>query len=101
MQLARLFSTVGTLAIWLNVASMLDCVRAFVVVSPDAIVTHHNQQRNTATARTPVSAASSDNSNGDSSDAIVARRIVVKGDVQGGYYRTCVLNEVRYMRRYS
>ena len=101
MQLARLLSTVGTLAIWLNVASMMDCVRAFVVVSPAAIVTHHNQQRNTATARTTVSAASSDNSIGDSSDAIVARRIVVKGDVQGGYYRTCVLNEVRYMGRYS
>jgi hypothetical protein len=26
---------------------------------------------------------------------IVARRIIVTGDVQGGYYRTCVLNEVR------
>jgi hypothetical protein len=28
----------------------------------------------------------------------VARRIVVKGDVQGGYYRSCVLNEVRRWR---
>ncbi len=27
---------------------------------------------------------------------VVARRIVVKGDVQGGYYRSCVLNEVRH-----
>ena len=26
---------------------------------------------------------------------IVARRIIVRGDVQGGYYRSCVLNEVR------
>jgi hypothetical protein len=26
---------------------------------------------------------------------IVARRIIVKGDVQGGYYRSCVVNEVR------
>ena len=25
---------------------------------------------------------------------IVARRIIVQGDVQGGYYRSCVLNEV-------
>ena len=25
---------------------------------------------------------------------IVARRIIVKGNVQGGYYRSCVLNEV-------
>jgi hypothetical protein len=32
-------------------------------------------------------------------DEIVARRITVKGDVQGGYYRSCVLNEVRnYIR---
>lgn len=27
-------------------------------------------------------------------DEIIARRIIVKGDVQGGYYRSCVLNEV-------
>ena len=25
---------------------------------------------------------------------IVGRRILVKGDVNGGYYRSCVLNEV-------
>uniref|UniRef100_A0A6V2PX56 Acylphosphatase-like domain-containing protein n=1 Tax=Ditylum brightwellii TaxID=49249 RepID=A0A6V2PX56_9STRA len=28
---------------------------------------------------------------------MVARRIVVTGDVQGGYYRSCVANEVRHM----
>ena len=27
-------------------------------------------------------------------DELIARRIVVEGDVQGGYYRSCVLNEV-------
>lgn len=32
--------------------------------------------------------------NDQSSGEIVARRIIVKGDVQGGYYRSCVLNEV-------
>lgn len=33
--------------------------------------------------------------NGASSDDdIVGRRIIVKGDVNGGYYRSCVLNEV-------
>lgn len=33
---------------------------------------------------------------GDDADSeIVARRIVVNGDVQGGYYRACVKNEVR------
>jgi len=36
---------------------------------------------------------SSHDAGGDSSE-LVARRIVVKGDVQGGYYRSCVLNEV-------
>ena len=30
----------------------------------------------------------------DDEEEIVARRIVVTGDVQGGYYRSCVLNEV-------
>lgn len=28
---------------------------------------------------------------------IVARRILVTGDVQGGYLRACILNEVRYL----
>lgn len=32
-------------------------------------------------------------------DEIVARRITVKGDVQGGYYRSCVLNEAGRFRR--
>lgn len=33
---------------------------------------------------------------GDDADSeIVARRIIVNGDVQGGYYRACVKNEVR------
>ena len=27
---------------------------------------------------------------------IVAKRIIVTGDVQGGYYRSCVLNEVSF-----
>lgn len=35
----------------------------------------------------------------DKSDEIVARRIIVKGDVQGGYYRSCVLNEAGKFRR--
>jgi hypothetical protein len=30
----------------------------------------------------------------DDPEELVARRIIVKGDVQGGYYRSCVLNEV-------
>ena len=30
----------------------------------------------------------------DDEPDIIAKRIVVSGDVQGGYYRSCVLNEV-------
>lgn len=26
---------------------------------------------------------------------LIAKRIIVEGNVQGGYYRSCVLNEVR------
>jgi hypothetical protein len=37
---------------------------------------------------------SSAHKNEDSSE-IIAKRIVVSGDVQGGYYRSCVRNEVR------
>jgi hypothetical protein len=42
------------------------------------------------------SAASSDGtSSAPSSDELIARRITVVGDV-GGYYRACVINEVRF-----
>jgi hypothetical protein len=36
----------------------------------------------------------STSSQSEDPNEIVARRIIVKGDVQGGYYRACVLNEV-------
>mmetsp|Transcript_127530 Transcript_127530/g.366885 ORF Transcript_127530/g.366885 Transcript_127530/m.366885 type:complete len:143 (+) Transcript_127530:109-537(+) len=36
---------------------------------------------------------------GGDPEEIVARRIIVKGDVQGGYYRSCVLNEAGRFRR--
>lgn len=35
------------------------------------------------------------------SDEVIARRIVVSGDVQGGYYRSCVRNEVRFVDVYK
>jgi hypothetical protein len=34
---------------------------------------------------------------GGDADDITAARIRVKGDVQGGYYRCCVLNEVGFL----
>lgn len=41
--------------------------------------------------------ASSDNDPNE----IIARRIVVEGDVEGGYYRSCVRNEAGRFRRLS
>merc|ERR1712232_1435821 len=35
----------------------------------------------------------------EDSSEVVAKRIVVRGDVQGGYYRSCVLNEAGRFRR--
>lgn len=32
---------------------------------------------------------------------IIARRVIVEGDVQGGYYRSCVRNEAGRFRRLS
>jgi len=37
-------------------------------------------------------------SNDDDSD-LIARKIIVSGDVQGGYYRSCVANEAGRFRR--
>ncbi|GAX22996.1 hypothetical protein FisN_15Hh107 [Fistulifera solaris] len=42
--------------------------------------------------------AASDSTSADA-DEIIARRILVTGDVQGGYYRSCVRNEAGRFRR--
>lgn len=44
-------------------------------------------------------AESNDNDDNDDEEDLVAKRIVVKGDVQGGYVRACVLNEAGRFRR--
>ena len=46
--------------------------------------------------RTALFAANGGEAEGGARDPseTVARRIIVKGAVQGGYYRSCVLNEV-------
>lgn len=52
--------------------------------------------RGTTTARATFDTTPlfmSDDANADDNE-LVARRIIVTGDVQGGYYRSCVLNEV-------
>uniref|UniRef100_A0A7R9ZP10 Acylphosphatase-like domain-containing protein n=1 Tax=Craspedostauros australis TaxID=1486917 RepID=A0A7R9ZP10_9STRA len=37
--------------------------------------------------------------NGSQQPELIARRIILKGDVNGGYYRACVLNEAGKFRR--
>jgi hypothetical protein len=53
----------------------------------------------TMTGSMPRSLVVVSEANGDEHDAseVIARRITLKGAVQGGYYRSCVLNEVRYV----
>lgn len=53
------------------------------------VIPGHSSQQQLLT----LSAASGPNS--ADADEVIARRIVVTGDVQGGYYRSCVRNEVR------
>lgn len=45
--------------------------------------------------------AASDSSTETDPNEIIARRIFVEGDVQGGYYRSCVRNEAGRFRRLS
>jgi hypothetical protein len=51
-------------------------------------------------AETAEAESAPSKSGGEDPNEIVARRIIVKGDVQGGYYRSCVLNEVRADNKY-
>lgn len=51
-------------------------------------------------SRTGATRAESSSINGEhDANEVVARRIIVKGAVQGGYYRSCVLNEAGRFRR--
>lgn len=43
----------------------------------------------------PTNIGDSDSSSSNDANEIIARRIIVVGDVDGGYYRSCVKNEVR------
>ena len=88
MQLARL-----SLALPLAICLCCVCVSSVTAFSGPAVVARQQQQQQQQrTILTVTEAANGEH--GDSAE-IVARRIVVKGDVQGGYYRSCVLNEVR------
>ena len=67
----------------LVVLSALVTVRGFVPLFP----------RQTSTAFFAANGGEAEGRALDPSET-VARRIIVKGAVQGGYYRSCVLNEV-------
>ena len=56
----------------------------------------NNLQTNTNIIMAPLreSAAGAGGGGGDPSD-IIAKKITVTGDVDGGYFRSCVKNEVR------
>eukprot|EP00978_Attheya_sp_CCMP212_P007654 scaffold17766_cov54-Attheya_sp.AAC.4 len=51
------------------------------------------------TASSSSSTLSMSSSSPDESNEIVARKIIVSGDVMGGYYRSCVLNEAGRFRK--
>jgi len=77
------------------VTSVLLLLVLFYSTTVNAFVSPRNlSQRSFGTH---IAAESSDNS----PDDIIARRIIVEGDVEGGYYRSCVRNEAGRFRRLS
>ncbi|KAG7353709.1 acylphosphatase [Nitzschia inconspicua] len=72
-----------------------------MMVGSDAFVMGRNHAELFRVAAETASASSTSQSGENMNDPneIVARRIVVEGDVQGGYYRSCVLNEAGRFRR--
>ena len=79
----RLF--LGAVIAALAAVSSKATVNAFTGVQPLLTVHSYRGMRTSLTAE----------KNGEETE-IVARRITVRGDVNGGYVRTCVLNEVSY-----
>ncbi|KAL7441038.1 hypothetical protein ACHAXM_008272 [Skeletonema potamos] len=61
---------------------------------------HHQQHHYSLPSPSSPLHASSASSGGDPSD-IIARKIIVCGDVDGGYYRSCVKNEGGRFRQLS
>jgi len=91
---------IGWWTLLLACSSSTVLTNAFVVVptSSPAVVAPQafrvTATKPLATAAQDASATSSDAADQHDGNELVARRIVVTGDVQGGYYRSCVLNEV-------
>ena len=68
-----------------------------LVCAANAFVSPRLQSQSASDFRIAAAAAEGENDPND----IVARRIIVEGDVQGGYYRSCVRNEAGRFRRLS
>jgi acylphosphatase len=68
--------------------------RGTSVSLPTAIAAATNQSTGIS-----ANAKANEGKDDDDDDDVVAKRIIVKGDVQGGYVRACVLNEAGRFRR--
>lgn len=77
---------------WLLLAH-LCCATSFQPISTAVVNQLSSRSLNGQVGATELKFA---DSNIDQNE-IIAKRIIVKGNVQGGYYRSCVLNEVRTM----
>mmetsp|Transcript_11600 Transcript_11600/g.15292 ORF Transcript_11600/g.15292 Transcript_11600/m.15292 type:complete len:154 (-) Transcript_11600:190-651(-) len=77
------------------ILSVFTKINAFV--TPTAVLS----STKLLTLQATVEEASGSDSGAETGDPkeYIARRIIVEGDVQGGYYRSCVLNEGGRFRR--
>lgn len=71
---------------------------ALAVSQVGAFTPHRVATTRGALANNLLASTNNDHAAADNSE-IIARRIIVIGDVQGGYYRSCVLNEASRFRR--
>mmetsp|Transcript_9949 Transcript_9949/g.24824 ORF Transcript_9949/g.24824 Transcript_9949/m.24824 type:complete len:151 (-) Transcript_9949:263-715(-) len=78
-------------------ASVLLALVLFCGSSVNAFVSPRCPQQSAAFDFSIASESADDHDPND----IIARRIIVTGDVQGGYYRSCVRNEAGRFRRLS
>ena len=78
----------------------LPTVSAFssVVAVPSSRAVLRSLSHLSVTSDSSATATSEDAKNRDNNE-IVAKRLVVTGDVQGGYVRACILNEAGKFRR--
>lgn len=76
--------------------AILTSVLAFTTTSTSSFAIGH---RLTTMMRTSNTLKLSEEAAAGGQEDVIARRIIVQGAVQGGYYRACVLNEAGRFRR--